>query len=102
MHDPDHRVEDIRVWQRDQVVDVVAYRLEGMLPDSLYLEAVDYAINLFEGDQAALFDAQLHCWRTRGLDADDLHARVQAFQRHRDSGNQTSTADRNNHDICFR
>src|SRR3989442_15439396 len=60
MHDPDQRIEDVRIGQRYNLVDELTHRVERMLAYSLDPKPVDYAFNLVERDQMAALDAQLH------------------------------------------
>src|SRR5262249_19514518 len=84
-HDPDDGLEDLLVWQRAQIVDVIRDDLERLPADALHAETVDDAIDPVEGHEPAFRDASRHGRRSGRFDPHDPDRRVAALERGRDA-----------------
>jgi len=65
-----------------------------VIADALNAQAVDDAIDLFQGDHAAGFDALLHRRPVGRFHTDDLDLGVRSLERHCNAGDQSAAADR--------
>src|SRR5215468_4039367 len=93
LHDPDHRLEDVAIGERDDVVDEALHDGERDLANAADPQAVDDGAAV-DGLQPASLDAALHGGAIGRLDADHLGPGVVRLDGHRDAGDQAAAADR--------
>src|SRR5262249_55206902 len=98
LHHPDHRVEDLAVGKRHEVVHIALNYGEVDLPDAADPQAVDDGLAVDRLETSGL-DAHLHRRSVGGLDADHANLRVPGLDRHGDAGDQTAAADRDDHGL---
>src|SRR5205807_1760450 len=93
LHDPDHGVEDFAVGEGHDFVDEALYDGKVDLAGAADAQAVDdrFAVDRFE---VTGFDALLHRRAIARFDADDADVRVVTLHGHRDAGDQSAAADR--------
>src|SRR5881394_749674 len=98
LHHPDHGVEDLAVWERDNLIDEALDDREVELTAAPHAQAVDdrLAIDRLE---MARGDAPLHRRTVRRLDADYARRRVVALDGHRHAGDETASPNRYDHRV---
>src|SRR5215472_1805852 len=101
-HQPYDRLEDVGVWERDDLVDRACHELAGELTDTAHPQSVDNAVDRVECHYTACPDRLTHAGCARRFHADDASARGGTLDRQRNPGDQASAADWNHDDVCIR
>src|SRR5262249_6588860 len=91
-HDPDHRVEDLAIWQRDDLIDEPLDDREVDLADPAHPQAVDDRPAVDRLKPTAL-DALLHRGPVRCPAPNHANFWTESLSRHRSSGDQPPAPD---------
>src|SRR2546425_7531063 len=98
LHDPDHRVEDLAIGKRHDVIHEALDHGEIDLADPTHAQAINDRLAV-DGLEMTGFDALLHRWAVRRFDADYANSWVVALDGHRYPGDQPAPADRHDHRV---